>query len=668
MLLTDDARLIRMPPDSAAMFCRALKVLLATAAAAAYWPGLAGPFLFDDVANLAALGRYGGVRDLDTFAWFLTSGIADPTGRPVAQLSFLIDARDWPADPWAFKRTNLVLHLLNGLLLYSVLLALGRRVGDPRRAAVAALLGAGLWLLHPLWTSTVLYVVQRQAILATLFVLAGIRAWIAGQQAFERGARARGWTWSVLAVPVFGALAGLSKANGFLLPTLLAVLQVTVLRPAPAQRHGNVGTGARWARVALVWAPTFLVLAWLAWHAAGIGLDGHAGRPWTLGQRLLSQPRALCDYLWRLFVPGLDATGIFADGFVLSRGWTRPATTLPAAVAVMALAYAAWWSRRRAPVFAAAAGLFLAGHAMESSVVMLELYFEHRNYLPAVMLFWPLAWWLAALGRYRSLLLAGGAAYLVLMLAATALQAQLWADPLALARAWASQNPSSPRAQVHAASVEVAAGDVDAAERRLALAVAARPRDPQSAIGLLDLRCRRQQVRQADLDRAAAAIRAGGGVGLDMVHQWMAATLQPASGAACAGLQTRALAPLVRAALDTGGSARVSAVETSARIQRVSAYAALREGDCAAASAAFVRQNALQPRPEFVDDQVHVLARQCGRVAAARHLHGYIEAGTPVAAAPSLPLRLRDRLTAGLWSRHWRDLAASLEAAGGKMH
>src|SRR5687768_2841566 len=89
-------------------------LLLFAAVALAYWPGLHGGFLFDDYANLDALGRYGGVRDLHSFLYFLTSGEADPTGRPLAQLSFLLDARDWPADPWPFKRSNVLLHLLNG--------------------------------------------------------------------------------------------------------------------------------------------------------------------------------------------------------------------------------------------------------------------------------------------------------------------------------------------------------------------------------------------------------------------------------------------------------------------------------------------------------------------------------------------------------------------------
>src|SRR5678815_3737500 len=87
----------------------------------AYWPGLAGPFLFDDYGNLDVLGAYGHIRTWPDFLYYLPSGNADPTGRPIALLSFLLDAHSWPADPWPFKRTNLVLHLFNAALLAVVL-------------------------------------------------------------------------------------------------------------------------------------------------------------------------------------------------------------------------------------------------------------------------------------------------------------------------------------------------------------------------------------------------------------------------------------------------------------------------------------------------------------------------------------------------------------------
>src|SRR5690606_26888210 len=111
---------------------------------------------------------------------------------------------------------------------------------------------------------------------------------------------------------------------------------------------------------------------------------------------------------------------------------------------------------------------FLAAHLLESGPVMLELYFEHRNYLPATFLFWPIVWWLRKAGRYRRLGIAASAAVASLCLLLTSAQASLWANPLALAQDWATRNPESARAQTYAAQQEMANGQGTNAEQRLA--------------------------------------------------------------------------------------------------------------------------------------------------------------------------------------------------------
>src|SRR6185312_14146904 len=106
----------------------ALALLTLALLALGWWafaPGLGGSFLFDDYVNLSALGEYGGVRNAYTLSLYLTSGLADLTGRPLSLLSFLVDADNWPAQPAPFLRTNILLHLLNGALLIVVLYRLG---------------------------------------------------------------------------------------------------------------------------------------------------------------------------------------------------------------------------------------------------------------------------------------------------------------------------------------------------------------------------------------------------------------------------------------------------------------------------------------------------------------------------------------------------------------
>ncbi|MGL1834652.1 hypothetical protein ACKVEX_13735, partial [Rhodocyclaceae bacterium SMB388] len=189
-----------------------------------YRPGLAGTFLFDDWSNLRLLGDFGQIDNLESLKLYLLSGFAGPTGRPVAMLSFLLDARDWPADPRPFKQTNVLIHLLNGLVLFALLRLLARALGKPpATAAWAAMFAAAIWLLHPLWISTTLYAVQRMTQLSALFMLLGMAFYVQTRLRHGPVANARLIAQSAAALGICGMLAVFSKENGALLAPLLLI-------------------------------------------------------------------------------------------------------------------------------------------------------------------------------------------------------------------------------------------------------------------------------------------------------------------------------------------------------------------------------------------------------------------------------------------------------------
>ncbi|MEF3083832.1 hypothetical protein V3391_16570 [Luteimonas sp. SMYT11W] len=627
-------------------------LVVATLTCVAYWPGVAGDFLFDDFANLPALGRYGGVRDVESLVWFLTSGIADPTGRPVSMASFLLDARDWPADAYAFKRTNIFLHAVNGLALFWMLCALlERTTRDRSRARWTAFIAAAIWISHPLWTSTVLYVVQRQAMLAALFCLLGLRAWIGALNAFDADRRCAGWCLAVLAIPVAGLLAGLSKANGFLLPLLVASLQWTLLGAAPA-------TGAQGHRrtviLLLVAVPSLLIVSYITYASIAAAPGVEAMRGWSTSQRLLSEPRALAEYVSALWVPGLDARGIFADDFVVSRDLRTPNTTLPALLALAAAVVAMVVLRKRLPSVAAAIAFFLAGHLMESSGLPLELYFEHRNYLPAILLFLPLAMYLTAQRRYRLYITAGTGVLLLLLLALTFAQARLWGDTGALSRAWATAMPDSARAQNFAALVELDTGRADLAEARLVRASSRLPSEIQLAISLFKARC---ALWKAPSARQVEALLPRQGILFDVSYNWLLEVMRTPPGDECS-LDVVTRKRLLAAAI----SKPTASAEEQGRMSNLRAHDALSRLECPAALAAFRRRLEIQPRPEFALTDTGLLATVCGPGSGLSLLNAYLEAGTPIAPAASPILRLRDSLMQrnDYWGRELETLRRTL--------
>lgn len=572
--------------------CGTLALIAALVAllAVAWWvyhPGLSGDFLFDDFGNLPAIGVTGPVTHWATFWRYITSGSADPTGRPIPLLTFLIDARDWPASPYPFKVTNVILHLVNGALLAWVLWKLGKflllapfvrgaegegantrgvstlrvpapspgatrhplpkKDGQPdgRAIAIAALFGAGAWLLHPLLVSTTLYIVQREAMLAATFVLLGMLGWMASREALARGHTRRALAGMALSAWLCTALAVLSKANGALLPLLLLLVEWIVLsrRPLP---DANLRRWHRWAVGAFLVVPSVLVMAYLLslLPVATLGQTVET-RGWSVGQRLLTEPRVLTDYLRLLCVPHAYSTGVFNDQFAISTGWTHPASTLPCLALIAALIAAGLALRKRHPAIALALLFYFAAQLMESGWIPLELYFEHRNYLPALLLFWPIGLGLARprILRWMGVLVAG--CILLVLAGLTRERATLWGDSLHQAEVWAAINPDSARAQANAAIYDLAHERPRLATARLRLSLARHPDDIQAPINLIGAECRLDGVRPATLraaDTALSRTRLGG----QAAFAWFNQALVMASQHSCTGLDFAAL----QAALD----------------------------------------------------------------------------------------------------------------------
>ena len=423
-------------------------VLLLTVAA--YWPGLEGPFLLDDFSSLGTLGNLGGVVDWNTFKAFVFGGTAGPTGRPLALLSFLLDGHNWPTDPWPFKRTNLVIHLLNGALLG----VLTRQVlqlldFDRESAARLALISAAAWMLHPFLVSTTLYVVQRMAQLAMLFSVAGLITYLYGRSLLSTN-KTKSYLVMTMSLGIFTLLAMLSKENGVLLPMLIGIVEITIF----ASRGDSLPRlDRRWSAVFLG-IPSIFVVGYLGYHFFSVDfLQTYGFRDFSLYERLLTQPRVVADYLQHWFLPKLYTTGVFQDHMMKSTGLFAPVSTAVGAAFHIGLIVLAFAKRRELPVLAFAILFFYANHLLESTTLNLELYFEHRNYMAAGFLFLPLIVLLRdKLSRRMGFLLVG--ALLLALAGFTRFSSTVWSNYDEMVAASAQKAPTSARAQAeHAVSL-----------------------------------------------------------------------------------------------------------------------------------------------------------------------------------------------------------------------
>ncbi len=361
--------------------------------------------------------------------------------RPVAYASFAANHALHGLSPAGYHVVNIAVHAAMGMGVYAfawlLFAVLARRPGQrglprPEDAGWAAWIAALLFVAHPIQSQAVTYVVQRMTSLAALFHLWAVVLYLWGRERPER--RVRAWLGCGLCF-----LLGLGcKPIVAVLP--LALLLVESLRP---ERAGLRLLARSWKEILVGVALAGCVAAlWLGEALVTAILAGYERHDFGVGERLLSQPRVLLFYLSLLLWPAPGRLSLIHD-FLPSRSLFEPATTLPSLLALLALAALAWRVRRSWTLFAfslAWAGLHLL---IESSIIGLELVFEHRLYLPSVALFVAAAGALFDLLPRRRAALAAAAACLLALSGATLVRNETWRDALGF---WEDARAKSPEA------------------------------------------------------------------------------------------------------------------------------------------------------------------------------------------------------------------------------
>lgn len=439
--------------------------LVLVATAWIYWPGLHGTFLLDDYQNLKPLENIGNPLTWGDIITFASQGVSGAIDRFIPLASFALQYASWPADPWAFKFVNLLLHLANGCLVFWFSFRVARALDcDKARVTTLALFTASAWLLHPLQVSTTLYVVQRMTEFSALFSLTGLIAFTYGRERAARGER-MGYFWASIGLALGGALAIWSKETGALIVAFALVLEKTVYARFPDSGRWRV-----W-RAIFLYAPLLVLAVYFALSFQGLILPGYADRPFTPSERLFTEARVLVSYLGTLAAPQPANLGLFHDDYPISHGLFDPPTTAAAALFLGGILAAAMALRRSHPVLAFAVLWYLVGHLIESTFIPLEIYFAHRNYLPVAGVLFAVGYYaLRVRDRIshpwvRGLILVAGGLWLAITVAITEAEVRLWGDPVKQAAVWASQRPQSVRAQEQLGNVRAALGNYQAAAR-----------------------------------------------------------------------------------------------------------------------------------------------------------------------------------------------------------
>jgi hypothetical protein len=301
-------------------------------------------------------------------------------------------------------------------------------------------------------------------------------------------------------------LAVFAKENGILTLAFLLLIEWVLFDNTTKPRLWRV-----WCAVFLI-APLVCLVAYLLQRAPAL-LATYETRPFSLGERLLTESRIVAAYLGTFFAPAPAKLGLFFDDYTVSKSLISPLTTLFSMALHLGWITAAIALRKRYPILCLGILWFYAGHLLESTALPLELYFLHRNYLPFYGLSLLVAAVLVGLLQSMKIRLAAvsaatfAAALLIVFALISFSESKLWGDTLVQAKVWAKEKPFSKRAQDWYATTRIWVDDAEGAAsvyRRLAELY---PDDGTPHLLLLGASCYGAPVEFYDSRRALSLLR-----------------------------------------------------------------------------------------------------------------------------------------------------------------
>jgi len=360
------------------------------------------PFVFDDVPRIVENST---IRDLSNF--LSPDKLLEP--RAIVDFTFALNYRFGKLNVFGYHLVNVLIHILNGFLVYilvSALLKQGHRGSNASAALISespdfsiritSLFTALIFVVHPIQTQAVTYTVQRYASMAAMFYMASVLFYLKARMT-KAGGRGQGSgiggqklksfhlsALSYIALSILcGILAFLSKQNTASLPLVILVVEYLLIDR----------TWQRW-KTKLPWFVVLFAL-WTLFilYVSGFFSGGFEGRELlsdvseliketeTVGrwQYLCTQFNVVVIYIRLLFLPvlqNMDYLYPFKSGFFDS--YTPFAFLFLIGIAALGL-----WHIKKRPMISLAIFWFFITLSVESSIIPIrDALFEHRLYLP----------------------------------------------------------------------------------------------------------------------------------------------------------------------------------------------------------------------------------------------------------------------------------------------
>ena len=304
--------------------------------------------------------------------------------RPVSYFTFAMNYYFDGLNVFWYHVVNFFIHYISSVFLFLFIYntlklpILERRY--EKHAYSIALLAALFWAINPVEVMAVTYIVQRMASMAAMFYIMAMYFYLKGRTGEKTWKRV---VFFILAA--FSALLSLgSKENAAMLPVSLFLFDLFLIQGVTIETIRK-----NWAvcLFALLLVPA---IGLMYYDFSSITGSYDEFRPFTMWERVLTQPRVILFYISLLLYPITSRMMLIHD-VEISKSLFDPWTTFAAIVVLFLILVAAVLISRKRPLISYCIIFFFLNHLIEGSFISLELVYEHRNYLPAMLFFVPLS-------------------------------------------------------------------------------------------------------------------------------------------------------------------------------------------------------------------------------------------------------------------------------------
>ena len=365
-------------------------VLLAGIVFLIYSNSLHSPFVFDDRTNITRVPA----MHITELSWEnIKTAVqeAHSKSRPLPNISFALNHYFHGLNVTGYHVVNISLHLMAGLFLFLfvrqtlLLHGLPQNPGYAISPEMLAFSAALIWIVNPVNTQAVTYIVQRMVSMAAMFFILSLLLYAWGRSRWRNHGRITLNSGLALSGCLLaGICAVISKQNAGMLPIIILLyewffFQDLSVKLSKKQVGWIIGGLAVFSAIALLY---------LGANPLDRILGGYARREFTLPERVMTEWRVIIYYIALVCYPFPGRLNLDHD-YPLSVSLIQPPTTLPALGAIAALVILALYVAPRHRLIAFCLLWLILNLIIESSVISLEIIFEHRTYLPFMLM--PLA-------------------------------------------------------------------------------------------------------------------------------------------------------------------------------------------------------------------------------------------------------------------------------------